>query len=220
MAGRSAIVAGASGLTGGLLTNMLLDSSDFTKVTIIGRKNLPLSHPKLDQVIVDFEHLDSTLPSYSYSDAFCCLGTTRKKAGSREAFEKVDYTFVLNVAVAVQKMGTKYFSFISSMGADPASTFFYNRVKGDTENALISLNFPSLVILRPSLLLGERDEIRSGEKLAQRIFRVIGPLFIGPLKKYRGIEASRVARCMLEQSGAITNGTRIIESEEISRLTE
>ncbi len=212
---RNALVAGASGLVGGLLLDALLESPLYREVCSLGRRPLPRQHPKLTQRTVDFTRLDSeALPPAD--DAFCCLGTTIKKAGSQEAFRAVDHDAVLAFAQAARKAGARRFLLVSALGADPRSRIFYNRVKGETEKDLEAVSFESLIILRPSLLLGDRAESRPGEHAAIVVSKVFGPL----LRPFSGrpIEARTVARAMLALARDAAAGTRVALSGELHRL--
>lgn len=189
------LIAGASGLVGHELLIQLLADPNVTSVTSLGRSPQKRAHAKLHDVITNFERLEYVeLPKSDV--AFCCLGTTIKKAGSQEAFSKVDHDYVLNFAKAAQAVGVQSFIVISAMGADVNSKVFYSRVKGQVEQDLKNLNFQNLVILRPSLLLGERSERRTNEKVAAWIGGFLKPLFVGPLLNIRPIDAKDVAKAM------------------------
>ncbi|HYH99988.1 NAD(P)H-binding protein [Hyalangium sp.] len=212
---RTALVAGASGLVGSLLLDELLESPLYREVCSLGRRPLPKQHPKLSQRTVDFAQLESeALPSVD--DVFCCLGTTLKKAGSQEAFRAVDHGAVLALGRAARRAGARRFLLVSALGADPRSRIFYNRVKGEAEEDLKSLGFESLVLLRPSLLLGERAESRPGERAAIAVTKVLGPL----LRPFSGrpIEARTVARAMLALARDAAGGTRVALSGELQEL--
>jgi uncharacterized protein YbjT (DUF2867 family) len=212
---RTALVAGASGLVGGLLLDGLLESPLYREVCSLGRRPLPKQHAKLTQRIVDFAQLEAeALPATD--DAFCCLGTTIKKAGSQEAFRAVDHDAVLTFARAARKAGARRFLLVSALGADPRSRIFYNRVKGEAEEGLKSVGFESLVLLRPSLLLGDRAESRPGERAAIVATKVLGPL----LRPFSGrpIEAKTVARAMLTLAKTSAAGTRVAPSGELHEL--
>jgi uncharacterized protein YbjT (DUF2867 family) len=212
---RTALVAGASGLVGGHLLDTLLDSPLYREVHSLGRRPLPREHPKLRQHTVDFARLaDAPLPPAD--DAFCTLGTTIKKAGSQEAFRAVDYDAVLAFARAARKAGARRFVVVTALGADPRSRVFYNRVKGEVEEALKGVGFESLAILRPSLLLGERAESRPGEHAAIVLSKVLGPL-LRPLAS-RPIEARTVARAMLTLAREAPPGVRVVPSGELHAL--
>lgn len=211
---RKALIVGATGLTGGYCVESLLENPNYSEVIAIGRKPLSRSHQKLKTVVTTFGHLERDLHDIEVDDVFCCLGTTMNKAGSREAFKKVDFSLVLKVAEVMRRQGAQQFLVISSLGADIQSKIFYNRVKGEMEQAVQELRYPSLHILRPSLLLGPREEFRLGEQLAVLLTPLLNLLLIGPLKKYRPVQAKSVARFMVKAALEKTDtGVHIYESE-------
>lgn len=216
---RVAVVAGASGLVGGALSRLLIESPGWTEVRLLLRRPIPaLQAPKVRQVIVDWERLADWQAELEADAVFCALGTTRAKAGSPEAFRRVDYDYPLQLGQLAKAAGARHFGLVSSVGAKPDSSAFYTRVKGEIELALQALGLPSLAILRPSLLLGDRAEFRFGERVAIAVMRPLGSLFVGPLARYRGIEATAVARAMVRLALAATPGVQTLESEEIARL--
>ncbi len=216
---RTALIAGASGLVGGFLLRQLLDSPEYDLVIALGRRPLELAHPKLVSVTVDFAALDQVTADLRCADAFCCLGTTIRQAGSRAAFRAVDHVAVLAFAWAAQRHGAKRLFVVSALGADAGSRVFYHRVKGETEAALAVLGFATLAIFRPSLLLGPRSELRLGERTGQALLWVLEPLLLGRLRQYRAIQAEAVARAMVRCSyGRVGQGVLIFPSDEIEDL--
>lgn len=215
----TALIAGASGLVGGHLLRELLAADEYDRVIAVGRRRLEVEHPKLTPVVAEFTALDRVAAEMAADDAFCCLGTTRRQAGSREAFRAVDHGAVLAFAWAAQRAGARRFFAVSALGADSASRVFYNRVKGETEEALIVLHFKTLALLRPGLLLGRRVRPRPGERLLAALLWPIEPFLVGRLEKYRPIEAEIVARAMLRCSfGTGARGVLVFESHEIQDL--
>ena len=215
---RSALLLGASGLVGRYCLAALLADSAYEKVIIVSRRELPdAMHEKVEQKIMPLESLDSaTLPPLD--DVFCALGTTIRKAGSQEAFRHVDLEMPLASARAGLRAGAKQLVLVSSVGADPNSKNFYLRTKGEVEQRLQSMSFAALHIFRPSLLLGERGEFRLGEAIAMPLARLLGPVMVGGLRKYRAIDASTVGRAMVAAAGAGENGTFVYEYGQIVRL--
>lgn len=207
---RTALIAGASGLTGKQCLYQLLENNHYDKVIALVRNTLPLKHPKLQQVIMDYGKPETF--AIAADDVFCCLGTTIKKAGSKEQFRLVDYTYPLRLAEQSLAKGARQFVVISALGADATSSIFYNQVKGEMEAALSRLGFESVKILQPSLLLGARNEFRLGERIAQLILRPLGLLFIGPLKKYKPIPALTLAKAMVAVSLNEEKGVRKYEN--------
>ena len=215
----TALIAGASGLVGGELLQQLLRAEEYDRVIALGRRRLDVSHPKLVQVVADFSSLEQTTADLRCVDAYCCLGTTLKEAGSREAFRAVDHAAVLAFAWAAQRAGAQRFFVVSALGADAGSRVFYNRVKGETEDALLVLGFATLAIFRPSLLLGRRARARLGERVMAALLWLAEPLLFGCLRKWRAIQAEVVARAMLRCSfGRAGQGVLVFPSDEIQDL--
>lgn len=214
-----ALLAGASGLVGSFLLRQLLAAPEYDRVIALGRRPLDLAHPKLTQVTADFAALDRVTADLRCDDAFCCLGTTIKRAGSPAAFRAVDHAAVLAFAWAARRNGARRFFLVSSLGADARSRVFYSRVKGETEEALEVLDFKTLAIFRPSLLLGPRREKRLGERIGAMVLWLAEPLLLGRLRQYRAIRAEVVARAMLRCSfGRDGQGVLIFPSDEIEDL--
>jgi uncharacterized protein YbjT (DUF2867 family) len=212
MLNKTALLLGASGLTGRNVLQLLLNDGLYTQVTIYVRRPVKLSHPKLIQQVINYETLDTAVEA---DDVFCCLGTTIKKAGSQEAFRQVDLVYPLRVAALQLAAGSTQFNLISAVGASEKSGVFYSRIKGEVEQALQRMGFPQLNIFRPSIIIGERDERRTGEKIALGMARVIAPLLIGSLRKYRPVTALAIARAMLHYAHAAEQGIHIITSDQI-----
>ncbi|HXE50114.1 MAG TPA: NAD(P)H-binding protein [Ramlibacter sp.] len=209
------MVAGASGLVGREILQGLLRDRSVAAVHSLGRRELPVRHPKLIQHQVDFKALPA-LPQLD--EAFVALGTTIKVAGSQEAFRAVDYDAVLAVAKAAKAAGASRLGVVSAMGANPRSNVFYSRVKGEMEEALAALGFETLVIARPSFLAGDRESlgqpVRSGEGLALNVSRWLAPLIPD---NYRSIDARCVARALLK-TVPVTRGRRVLLSGEMQRF--
>jgi len=199
----TALIAGASGLIGRDLLKLFIQDDKITQIYSLARSKQDKMPSKVIQILTDFESvLDIELPACDVG--LCTLGTTIKKAGSRENFYTVDHDYVLNFARLCKKRGVKTFIVVSAMGADVKSKVFYNQVKGRTEEDLKSLDFESLVILRPSLLLGERSEFRLGEWIAQKTIGSLGFLFVGSLAKVKPISGRKVAMRMISECTAIS----------------
>lgn len=204
---------------GGELLRLLLAAPEYERVIALGRRPLEIQHPKLVSLTVDFAALEKTAADLRCDDAFCCLGTTIRDAGSREAFRAVDHAAVLAFAWAAQRSGAKRFFVVSALGADADSRIFYSRVKGETEAALQVLGFGTLAVFRPGLLLGKRPRFRLGERLSAAVLWLLEPLMFGRLRKYRAIGAATVARAMLRASfGRPEQGLLVYLSDEIQDL--
>ncbi|MGV3596157.1 MAG: NAD(P)H-binding protein [Sediminibacterium sp.] len=212
MQAKTALLLGASGLTGQHLLDLLLNDPLYAQITIYVRKPVHISHPKLVQQIIDFEQLDSSVDA---TDVFCCLGTTIKKAGSQDAFKQVDLIYPQKIAALQLAAGSQKFLVISAVGADANSSIFYSRTKGQLEASLTALGYPCVCIFRPSFIMGDRAERRVGEKIGVFIAQLISPLLIGPLKKYKPVSALALAKSMQDSAHHSLNGTHIISSDKI-----
>jgi len=213
---KSAILFGATGLVGSSVLKLLLDDSRYYQVHIYVRRATGMKHSKLQEHVIDFEKLDHYRRSIKADDVFCCLGTTIRTAGSQEAFRRVDFEWVRWCAIAASENGVKNFLVISSYGADENSGNFYYRTKGEMEKAVSALPFEKCVILRPSMLLGPRQEFRLGEIVGKNLMRAFGFLLSTRLKP---IHAETVARAMV----AAANDPSIkgvLENEKLLTLGE
>jgi uncharacterized protein YbjT (DUF2867 family) len=217
---QTAIVIGATGLTGSHLVNQLLQSKAFDKVKVLVRAATLKERPGLESVVVDFSD-EASLAAALHGDAlFCCIGTTIRKAGSQENFREVDFNIPIRCATLAKRQGVRQFLLISSVGANARSRNFYLRTKGETEQAVEKLGFPSLHLFRPSLLLGSRTEFRLGERIAQWLIQVFYFLLQGKWRKYRGVKVSTLAKAMLKAALKGEEGTHIYESDAIKALAE
>lgn len=218
--GLRAVVLGATGLVGSQLVRQLVQDPEYGKVTALVRRPMGWSHSVLEEIITDFDKLDEYQGAFSADVVYCCLGTTIKTAGSKAAFRLVDLDYPLAAAQLAKQAGVRTYAVISSLGADGSSPFFYSRVKGEMERRLDEMGFPSLYIVRPSLLLGDRTENRPGERAASAVSRTLPFLFSGPFRKYKPVEAGVVAAAM---RGAVQRGEpgiRIYPSAELSALAQ
>lgn len=212
---KTALIVGATGLVGKQCLAELLSCGYYDKVVALTRKPLSLTHPIYQNQVVDFDSIPELTKLVKATDIFCCTGTTIAKAGSQQAFRKVDFDLPLNVAKAAIANSASQFLLISSLGADAYSSVFYSRVKGELEHALEQLHFKQLIIFRPSILLGERPEKRMGEAVGQWVAQNMPFIFSGPLKKYRGTPADKLAKAMIAYAQKNLSGTHIIENDEI-----
>ncbi|WP_043933514.1 oxidoreductase [Bacillus sp. EB01] len=215
---RSALILGATGLVGKQLVHVLSSMDEYSELRLMVRRTGGFTNPKIKEYIIDMNEMNQHPELFQVDDIFCCLGTTIKKAGSQEAFRKVDYTYPIEAARLGIEYGAKHYLVISSMGASKDSPFFYSRVKGELEETLAGLPFKSVSIFRPSLLVGEREEFRFGEKLAEWVYRPFAGILPGKLKKYAPVEGRVVAASMAITAIKLKSGVRIIESDEIAGL--
>jgi uncharacterized protein YbjT (DUF2867 family) len=207
---------------GAELVELLLREPRVERVTTLVRHASGRTHEKLTERVIDFERLEEELADGHASHVFCCLGTTLSKAGSREAFRKVDHDYPVALGRAARSAGAEAFLVVTATGANRDSVFFYNRVKGEVENSLAALALERLHVFRPSLLLGDRAERRPGEQLAIAVSGPLGKVLVGPLKKLRPIRAVVVARAMLSVALQPTLATQkqitLHESDAIAKL--
>lgn len=215
---KSAIIIGATGLVGTELVKQLFSDATYSSVKIFVRKKLELEHPKLEQCIINFEKFEEVKDHIKGDVVFCCMGTTIKVAGSQDAFFKVDHTYPYYFAQLAKANGIDKFLLVSSLGADKNSSNFYLRVKGQIEWDLERLKFRNLIILRPSMLLGNRKEFRLGELIGKVMMKTLAFVFIGKLKKYRAIEAASVAKAMILLSKNELDSVLIFQNDRLLEL--
>lgn len=206
-----ALVAGATGLVGRQVVELLLGDSRYRQVMVIARRPLDFQHSRLITLLVkDFDGLAQH--EWHAHDVFCCLGTTMRQAGSKEAFRQVDFDYVVTLARESHRRGTANFLLVSALGANARSSVFYNRVKGEVEAEVSRVGFSRVVIVRPSLLLGNRKESRMGEDIGKVVARYLGWLI--PVR-YRAIESNKVARALVYYANQTNPGVFIHESSEL-----
>jgi uncharacterized protein YbjT (DUF2867 family) len=209
-----ATLIGASGLVGRHLLNLLLQDPLFVQVQIVVRKKLTVSHPKLTQVLVDFESTEEFQSAIlDQSVVFSCIGTTQKKVnGNQQAYREVDFDITVHAAKIAKQKHATHFLFVSAIGANPKSNNFYLQLKGEIEIAVEQVQLPRVGVIRPSLLLGKRNETRIAEQLGQWIM----PIFSWLLPyRYRPITGIQVAKKMVEISKSTALGWHITEGKEL-----
>jgi len=215
-----AVVFGATGLVGKELIKALLENKDFENITAVVRNPLVLTDPRLKQIkLSDFSKLLDLRDRLKAGIFFCCIGTTIKTAGSKEEFARVDLEIPKNIARLAESLSIPSLVAISSIGADAGSSNFYLRTKGEMEKAVREIYHGNLKFVRPSLLMGNRDEFRFGEKVSTAFMKGFGWLFAGPFKKYKGIYASDVARVMIKISD-LPSDKMIYESDEMQKFVQ
>ena len=217
-AGRTALVLGATGLVGGRCLALLLEDGAWSRVTALVRRPTGRAHPRLAEVVVDFDRMEERGDAFAADDVFCSLGSTIAKAGSQEAFYRVDHDYPVAAARLASARGARRFLLVTALGSDAGSRIFYNRVKGEVERDVAAFPFEGVALLRPSLILGPRGERRTGEALAQRLAPLAAPLLVGPLRKYRAIRADAVARAMVRLAREGFRGVRVVESAALAAL--
>jgi uncharacterized protein YbjT (DUF2867 family) len=211
----TAVLAGATGLVGGECLKQLLASPRYERVVVVTRRKLDpgLRHDKLREVVVEFAQLGDAKPRLRGDHVFCALGTTIRKAGSQQRFREVDYEYPLRLAQLTLRNGARHFSVVSALGASRSSPFFYSRVKGEMEQGLRQMGWPSLAILRPSVISGERAESRPLERLGEHLLR------FAPAT-WRPVAASDIAAAMIATALREPPGVTVIESRQISGVAQ
>lgn len=213
--GKTALVVGATGLIGRELVDQLLEQERYDEVWIIVRRATRWTHPKLHE-IDGFEKMEDELPHID--DVYCALGTTIAEAGSKEAFKAVDLDLPLEVARVAKTHGASRYAVVSAQGASLRSSFFYNRVKGELENGLKVFGFDHVIIARPSLLLGDRESFRLGEKTAEIVSRPFQPLLLKKLPDTAPIQALHVARALI-MAAEEGHGIEVLSSGMMQRMS-
>lgn len=216
MESKTAIIAGASGLIGQSLLELLLKDDRYDHVMALVRKPLGVQHEKLEQLEINFDLLDTLEGFPEGDDVFCCLGTTQAKSKNEEDYRKVDFHYCYNLAKRALSAGASRFFLVSSLGAKKGSGNFYLNLKGELEHEISFLDYQTIYIFRPSLLRGNRQEYRFGERMAQLFTRIIP--FVGPWKKYKPIQAAKVADAMVKVSKQKDQGCYFYESSLMQRL--
>lgn len=218
MTSKKAILFGASGFIGSYLLEGLLNDPDYAQVTVVVRKNLNKSHPKLKVLIGDYNTLPALRIEIVADDVFIALGTTRKNTPDEKIYYQVDHDYPVLAARIAKENGAKSVFIVSAVGSNAGSSVFYVRTKGETERDIIALDMEHTHIFRPSMIMGDRQESRPLEKSFIGLFSLINPLLIGPFKKYRGIQAKDIARSMLAAAKKTSGKVQVYEWEEMSAL--
>ena len=207
---RTALLAGATGLVGGHLLRLLLADDTWDRVVTVGRREVDVRHPKLEQLTAVLPQIGELPP---VDDVFCALGTTIKQAGSQDAFRAIDHDAVVALATAAKQAGATAFLHVTAMGAKAGSRVFYNRVKGETERDVRALGIPTTVAFRPSIIDGDRAESRPGEHVSLAVMRTLAPV-LGP---FRPTRATDIALAMVRVAQAPSVDTAVVSAREITR---
>ena len=215
---KTALIIGSTGLIGSTLLKQLLNNKEYSKVIAFSKRKTGVQHPKFTEEIIDFDKPESYESLVKGDDFFCTIGTTIKKAGSKEVFKKVDFEYPKQFATIALKNGVKQFLIISSMGADKDSNSFYLKTKGSIEDFLKQSAFESVAVLRPSILLGNRDEFRLGEKIGGFVMKAFSFLLVGKLKNYKPIESATVAKALEIIALKNTTGFTVYNSAAIEEI--
>jgi uncharacterized protein YbjT (DUF2867 family) len=214
---KTALLFGASGLVGNHLLNQLISNNNYSKIKLFVRSTIDISDPKIEIIQTDFNNLENHKEDIIGDDCFFCIGTTKKNSPDKNEYRRVELDVPKEIAQIAKSNSVNSFVFVSSGYADPKSSGDYLKFKGEVEEELKKLNFPKLGIMRPSFLLGDRKEKRVGEKIGIFVFKLLSPLFLGPLKKMKPIHSATVAKAMIAITQNDSSKT-IFESNEISEI--
>ena len=215
---KTALVFGSSGLVGGHLLNQLIENDNYNKIKIFVRSEPKNHNPKVEIIKTDFNNLENHKEDIKGDDCFFCIGTTKQNSPDKNEYRRVELDIPKKIAQIAKSNSVNSFVFVSSGYADPKSSGDYLKFKGEVEEELKRLNFPKLGIMRPSFLLGDRKEKRVGEKIGIFVFKLLSPLFFGPLKKMRPIHSETVAKAMIKIANENLRKTTF-ESDEIVEIS-
>jgi uncharacterized protein YbjT (DUF2867 family) len=214
---KTALVFGSSGLVGGHLLSQLIENDDYNKIKIFVRSEPEINDPKVEIIKTDFNNLENHKEDIKGDDCFFCIGTTKQNSPDKSEYRRVELDVPKQIAQIAKSNSVNSFVFVSSGYADPKSSGDYLKFKGEVEEELKRLNFPKLGIMRPSFLLGDRKEKRVGEKIGIFVFKLLSPLFLGPLKKMKPIQSETVAKAMISSANKNLE-KNVFESNEIAEL--
>ncbi|OIQ23836.1 NAD(P)H-binding protein [Lacinutrix sp. MedPE-SW] len=217
---KTAIILGASGLTGGLLLDQLIDDERYESIKLFSRSKIEGLPSKVTQFIGDLLEIEQFKNNFTGDQVFCCIGTTKAKTPDKDLYKKIDYGIPVSAAKLAKANGIETFLVISALGADAKSSVFYNKTKGEMERDVLKQDIKKTFIFQPSLIGGNREESRTLEDIGKAIFRVIQPLFFGKLKKYKITNPKRMAKAMINLANSKNYSEVIITSNDIKRITK
>lgn len=215
---KTAIILGATGLTGGILLQQLLHDNRYDKIKLFGRSSVAVKDAKIEEHLVDLFDPESYAAKFTGDEVYCCIGTTKNKTPDEETYRKIDFGIPVTAATLALENNIPTFLVISALGANKDSNMFYNKTKGEMEVEVLKRNIPDTYIFQPSLIAGDRVESRPWERLAKKVMDLLNPLFVGGLKKYRSIKPKTIAQAMIIVANEGYAKNRII-SEEIKQIS-
>ena len=214
---KTALLFGSSGLIGGHLLNKLIQNNDYNKIKIFVRTEPEIEDSKIEIIKTDFNNLKNHIEDIKGDDCFFCIGTTKQNSPDKNQYKRIERDLPVEIAQIAKANSINSFVYVSSGFADPKNSGAYLRYKGEVEEELKKLNFTKLVIMRPSFLMGNRKEKRFGEKIGIFLFKLLSPLFLGPLKKMKPIHSEKVAKAMIKVANEDIQQS-VFESNEIANL--
>jgi len=217
---KTAIILGASGLTGGLLLDQLIDDERYKSIKLFSRSKIEDLPNKVTQYIGDLLEIEQFKNDFTGDHVFCCIGTTKAKTPDKDLYKKIDYGIPVSAAKLAKANGIETFLVISALGADANSSVFYNKTKGEMERDVLKQNIKKTFIFQPSLIGGDREESRTLEAIGKAVFKIIQPLFFGKLKKYKITDPEKMAQAMINLANSENHAEVIITSTDIKRITK
>ena len=214
---KTAIILGATGLTGSILLQKLIADNNYTSTKLFSRSLSKVSSNKVVEFIVDLQKPTTFAKDFIADEVFCCIGTTAAKTKDMKQYKAIDFGIPVTAATLAKKNGIPSYLVVSAMGANASSVVFYNKIKGEMEQAILALNIEKTHILRPSLIGGNRTEFRLGERIGQGMMSLLNPLFVGSLQKYKMIHPDAIATCLLKLANS-RHQQQIFSSDEIQKL--
>jgi uncharacterized protein YbjT (DUF2867 family) len=215
---KTAIILGATGLTGGMLLQQLLEDDRYEKIKLFSRNSVEINNPKIEEHLIDLFKLEEHKDKFTADEVFCCVGTTKKKTPDHNTYTKIDRGIPVTAARLCKANNIDTFLVVSALGANPKSRVFYNRIKGKMEKEVLEQEIKNTYILQPSLITGERKESRSFEKVGKVMLNFINPFFLGTLRKYKSISAESIARAMVAIANKPELDVERIPSDEIKNI--
>ena len=216
---KTAIILGATGLTGSILLEKLLKDQRYKTIKLFSRKHIENLPSKVEQFIGNLFELENFKKYFIADEVYCCIGTTANKTPNKETYKKIDFGIPVTAAKLAKENGIHTFLVVSALGANAKSSIFYNRTKGEMEQAVLSEKIEKTHILQPSIIGGNRNETRIGEKIGLIIIKLLQPLFFGKLKKYKITEAEDIAQAMINLANS-TSTKKIITSDKIKEISK
>jgi len=218
--GKTAIILGATGLTGSILLEKLLKDNRYETIKLFSRKELKNMPSKVTQHVGNLFELENFKKDFIADEVFCCIGTTAKKTPDKVIYKQIDYGIPVNAAKLSKENNINTFLVVSALDANAKSSIFYNKTKGEMENDVLAQNIPNTYILQPSIIGGNRKESRIAEKIGLGVFKLFQPLLIGKMKKYRMIEAETIAQAMVNLANSNISTEKIITSDYIKQVSK
>ena len=214
---KTAILLGATGLTGGILLQKLLNDPRYGQIILFSRTSVKIKNSKIEEHLVDLFQLEKYKEQFNADQVFCCIGTTKSNTPNKETYRKIDYGIPVTAAKLCKENGISTFAVISALGANPDSGMFYNKIKGEMQRDVLAQKIKNTYFFQPSLIAGDREEKRFLENLAKQAMKILNYVLIGPLKKYRSIHPETIARAMIIVSNKVYERS-MIESDEIKEI--